>query len=268
MSPAQARCQSLIFSRCYAHASGDQLRGEAVMAVALLRNVTKRYGAKAAVADLSLSVGKGDVLCLLGPNGAGKTTTLKMILGLVEPSQGEVRVCDVDVVASPDEARRRVAYIPEMVALHEAFSGRENLRYFAALVGGADLTEDHLALCLARAGLQEDAWDKRLAGYSKGMRQKVGVAIALAKGAELLVLDEPTSGLDPKAAFDFAALMREVAANGAGVIMATHDLFRAKDMGTQVMIIAEGRKVREIDPGQSTYKEIEGAYLGALEQAV
>ena len=235
------------------------------MTVAALLDVTKRYGEKVVVANLNLSVARGDVLCLLGPNGAGKTTTLKMVLGLVAPSHGEVRVCDVDVTASPDDARRRVAYIPEMVALHEAFSGRENLRYFTALVGGADLSDDHLTRCLARAGLQEDAWDKQLSGYSKGMRQKVGVAIALAKGAELLVLDEPTSGLDPKAAFDFAALMREVASNGSGVIMATHDLFRAKDMGTQVTIIAEGRKLREIDPARSTYRELEEAYLSALE---
>ena len=237
------------------------------MPVAELKNVTKSYGDKIAVDDLSLSVEKGDVLCLLGPNGAGKTTTLKMILGLTAPSEGAVTVCGIDVARRPDEARRRMAYIPEMVALHEQFSGLENLRYFTALVGGADLSPAHLQSCLERAGLQKDAWDRRLSGYSKGMRQKVGVAIALAKGAELLVLDEPTSGLDPKSAFDFAALMREVAANGAGVVIATHDLFRAKDMGSHILILNDGRAVRRINPAVSSYKDIEAAYLGVFEAA-
>lgn len=237
------------------------------MPLATLSSITKRYGDKNAVDDLSLELEKGDVLCLLGPNGAGKTTTLKMILGLEPPTAGGVHVCGVDVARRPKEARRRMAYIPEMVALHEAFSGMENLRYFASLVGGADLSRTHLEDCLARAGLQKDAWDRRLSGYSKGMRQKVGVAIALAKGAELLVLDEPTSGLDPKSAFDFAALMKDVAAEGAGVIMATHDLFRAKDMGTHILILKEGRVVHEIDPASSSYEDIEKAYLGVFESA-
>jgi len=237
------------------------------MTIVKLQGVTKRYGEILAVDDLTLSVNAGDVLCLLGPNGAGKTTTLKMILGLETPSAGQVEVCGVDVVRDPKTARRRMAYIPEMVALHEVSTGRENLRYFASLVGGADLSGAHLEDCLIRAGLQSEAWDRRLSGYSKGMRQKVGVAIALAKGADLLVLDEPTSGLDPKSAFDFSSLMREIAADGAGVIMATHDLFRARDMGTQVIILKDGRIVQDIDPKAQTYEDIERAYLGVFEAA-
>ena len=237
------------------------------MSIVNLRGVIKRYGETVAVDDVSLSVSAGDVLCLLGPNGAGKTTTLKMILGLEAPSAGQVEVCGVDVTRDPKTARRRMAYIPEMVALHEAFTGRENLRYFASLVGGADLSKVHLEDCLTRAGLQSEAWDRRLSGYSKGMRQKVGVAIALAKGADVLVLDEPTSGLDPKSAFDFSSLMRDIAAGGAGVIMATHDLFRAKDMGTRVVILKDGQMVQDIDPKTRTYEDIERAYLGVFEAA-
>ena len=237
------------------------------MAVVDLTDASKRYGDRVAVADLSLELAAREVFCLLGPNGAGKTTTLKMILGLEAPTSGTVHVCGIDVVKRPIEARRRIAYIPEMVALHEAFSGMENLSYFTALVGGADLSRDHLESCLVRAGLQRGAWDQRLSGYSKGMRQKVGVAIALAKSAELLVLDEPTSDLDPKSAFDFAALIRNVAEGGAGVVMATHDLFRAKDMATRILILKDGRLIQEIDPAASTYRDIERSYLGVFERA-
>ena len=237
------------------------------MTIAELASVTKRYDDKSAVDDVSLNLSRGDVLCLLGPNGAGKTTTLKMILGLEKPTSGRVSVCGFDVVRQAKEARHRMAYIPELVALHEAFSGMENLRYFASLVGGADLSGKHLEECLAAAGLQKDAWHRRLSGYSKGMRQKVGVAIALAKGAELLVLDEPTSGLDPKSAFDFARLIKGVAGGGAGVIMATHDLFRAKDMATAIMILKEGRVVQELDPAACRYEDVEKAYLGVFESA-
>ena len=238
-----------------------------VLAIVDLSAVSKRYGDRVAVADLSLVLAAGEVFCLLGPNGAGKTTTLKMILGLEAPTSGTVHVCGIDVVKRPKEARRRMAYIPEKVALHEAFSGMENLSYFSALIGEADLSRDHLESCLVRAGLQRDAWDQRLSDYSKGMRQKVGVAIALAKGAELLVLDEPTSGLDPKSAFEFAALIRGVAEGGAAVVMATHDLFRAKDMATRVLILKDGRLIQEIDPAASTYQDIERTYLGVFERA-
>ena len=235
------------------------------MTIASLTEVSKRFGNKTAVDSLSLEIEKGQVVCLLGPNGAGKTTTLKMILGLEAASAGRVTVRDIDVARQPGRARRYMAYIPEMVALHEAFSGLENLRYFMALVGGANLSRAHLEDCLERAGLQREAWDRRLSGYSKGMRQKVGVAIALAKGAELLVLDEPTSGLDPKSAFDFAGLIREVADGGAGVILATHDLFRAKDMGTRILVLKDGRVARAIDPATSSYEDVEKAYLGVFE---
>ena len=235
--------------------------------IATLTDVTKRYGSKTAVANLSLSIAKGDVICLLGPNGAGKTTALKMMLGLERPSSGGIDVDGIDVTKDPKRARQRMAYIPEMVALHETFTGMENLQYFAALVGGADLSAGHLEGCLSRAGLQQEAWERRLAGYSKGMRQKVGVAIALAKKASLLVLDEPTSGLDPKSAYDFAALTKDVAAGNAGVVMATHDIFRAKDMATQILILKDGRVVDTIDPASCSYEDIERAYLRVFEAA-
>ena len=237
------------------------------MSIVKLERVSKQYGRKSAVEDVSFAVASGEVLCLLGPNGAGKTTTLKMILGLEVPSTGTIEIAGINVVEQPREARRCMAYIPEMVALHENFSGLENLRYFAALVGNRDHSRQDLQHCLVRAGLQEEAWHQRLSGYSKGMRQKVCVAIALAKRAELLVLDEPTSGLDPKSAFDFAELVQDIAASGAGVIIATHDLFRAKDMGTQILILNNGRIVRKIDPATHSYEDIENAYLGVFEGA-
>jgi ABC-2 type transport system ATP-binding protein len=226
-----------------------------------VEGLVKRFDGITAVDGLDFAIPSGSVLCLLGPNGAGKSTTLKMILGLVKPSAGKVIVDGIDVAAHPDEARKRLAYIPEMVSLHEAFTGYENLEYFAALTHAPDLSRATLEGCLQSAGLQGDAWRRPLKGYSKGMRQKVGVAIALAKCAKALVLDEPTSGLDPSAAFEFTEIVRQTAARGAAVIVATHDLFRARDMGSDIIILKGGRIARRLDPAQISYEEIEAAYL-------
>ncbi len=222
-----------------------------------LAEVTKRYRGRAAVEELSLAVEPGRIYALLGPNGAGKTTTIQVLLGFVTPDAGRVRVAGVDVVAAPVAARAKVAYVPETVQLYPQLSGLENLDYFSRLAGHR-LPPAGLRDGLQRAGLAPEAADRPAATYSKGMRQKVGLAIAFAKRAEVLLLDEPTSGLDPRAAHEFNALTRDVAAGGVAVLMATHDLLRAQQVAHGLGILHEGRLRVE--------RRGDEVSLGALEQ--
>lgn len=220
--------------------------------------LTKRFQERLAVDALQLRVAPGEIYALLGPNGAGKTTTINMFLGFLTPDDGEARVCGVSVARDPVAARRALAYIPEQVALYPRFSGIENLDYFSAL-GGKSHTRQELYELLERAGLQREAADRRVSGYSKGMRQKVGIALALATGAKALLLDEPTSGLDPAASHEFSRLLRRLASEGVAILMATHDLFRAREDASHVGILLGGKLV-----AQFTQAELEGSDLEAL----
>ena len=177
-------------------------------------NLKKAYGNMEALKGLDLIVNSGDVYCLLGANGAGKTTTINLFLNFIEPTGGTAKVCGIDVTEQPLETKKLLAYIPEQVMLYGNLTAMENLRYFAQL-GGHDYSPDEYRDFLNRVGLQRDAIDQRIKTYSKGMRQKVGVAIALAKRAKVLLLDEPTSGLDPKASNEFSQLLLQLKADGA-----------------------------------------------------
>lgn len=224
------------------------------------RALSKHYGEVTALSALDLVVRPGEIYCLLGANGAGKTTTINLLLGFVEPSSGAALVDGIEVAHDPVAARRRLAYIPETVMLYGAMSGLENLRYFSELAGHRH-ADAALRGFLARAGLSESAHDRPLKGYSKGMRQKVGVAIALAKKAGALLLDEPTSGLDPKASNEFSELILGLAREGAAILMATHDLFRAKETGTRIGIMREGRLRAEHAAADLTHAQLERVYL-------
>ncbi len=222
--------------------------------------LTKHYGTAVALSDLNLQVGPGEIYCLLGANGAGKTTTINLFLNFVEPTAGTARVGGLDVVKAPLESKRLLAYIPEQVMLYPNLTGLENLDYFARL-GGHRYTVAQLRDFLVRCGLQEDAHARLVRGYSKGMRQKVGVAIALSKQAKALLLDEPTSGLDPKASNEFSALLLELRAQGAAILMATHDLFRAKETGTRVGIMRDGVLRQELSAADVSHADLERIYL-------
>ncbi|MEM9996652.1 MAG: ABC transporter ATP-binding protein [Bacteroidota bacterium] len=230
------------------------------------RGLTKRFGAQTALDSLDLAIHAGEVYALLGPNGAGKTTTINLFLGFLAPDGGTALVDGLDVQAEPLETKRRLAYLPEQVALYPALSGRENLKYFAALAGHA-LDDGALAGFLDRAGLQREAHGRRAGTYSKGMRQKVGVALALAKGAQALLLDEPTSGLDPSASVEFSDLVRRLASDGAAVLMATHDLFRVKDTATRVGVLVDGRLRDEVASEALAATDLEALYLGHVRGA-
>jgi ABC-2 type transport system ATP-binding protein len=231
------------------------------MSVLQAENLCKSYNGTPALDALTLSVGRGEVLCLLGANGAGKTTTINLFLGFTAPTAGRALVGGHDVAQRALEARRLVAYIPEQVMLYGALTGVENLEYFASLAGRRGLGRADLRRLLIETGLPPEATDRRVSEYSKGMRQKVGIAIAVAKEAKALLLDEPTSGLDPQAANEFTALLRRLSAQGVAVLMATHDIFRAKEAGTRVGIMKHGRLVAELATGEIGHVGLEQLYL-------
>lgn len=203
--------------------------------------LTRRYGSVTALDRLDLTVAAGEVFCLLGPNGAGKTTTVNLFLNFVEPSSGEARVDGLIAHRQPLAVRQRLAYIPETVMLHGPLTGLENLDHFATLATGRRWRPADLRGLLDEAGLSGEAQDRRVAGYSKGMRQKVGIAIALAKRARALLLDEPTSGLDPAAASEFAQMIFRLRGEGLAILMVTHDLFLAQRCSDRVGIMQRGR---------------------------
>ena len=223
--------------------------------------LSKQFGATRALDAVSLTVEPGEIYCLLGANGAGKTTLVNVFLNFVDPSGGQALVDGIDVTREPLATRQRLAYIPEQVMLYGALSGLENLRYFAALATGREAARDELLGLLAQAGLDSTAADRRVATYSKGMRQKVGIAIALAKNAKALLLDEPTSGLDPKAAAEFAQLLRDARDRGVAVLTTTHDLFHAKQNGTRIGIMRAGRLVAELRSEELSHADLEALYL-------
>ncbi len=240
---------------------GEAAAGAVATPVLEARALTKRYGTHTALSGLNLTVAPGEILCLLGANGAGKTTTIQLFLGFLEPSEGEVLVAGRRVGDDVVAARRAVAYIPENVNLYPHLTGVENLAFFTELAGQPRPGREQLVAWLSEAGLQTDAADRRVGAYSKGMRQKVGVAMALAKDADALLLDEPMSGLDPSAAATFCDLLRRLRDRGVGVLMTTHNLFRAHDVGDRVGIMVSGSLVALESTQTMDLPALEALYL-------
>ncbi|MEE4381428.1 MAG: ABC transporter ATP-binding protein [Pseudomonadales bacterium] len=197
-------------------------------------------GGHAVLRGLDFTVQPGEVFALLGGNGAGKSTTLLTCLGLLAPSRGTVHVLGASPQAEPERVRRGLAYLPEQAQLYPHLDARENLDYFLRLAGLAR-DADETEAALDTVGLQGDARGRRLEGYSKGMRQKVAIALALLRRTPLLLLDEPTSGLDPLAVEEFDALVHALGERGVGVLMVTHDLFGACRVASRLGVLHEGR---------------------------
>ena len=207
--------------------------------------VVAGYRQKMILNHLDLQVLPGEIYALLGANGAGKTTTLSLFLGFLSPSSGQVFVKGIDPVTHATEARRNIAYIPENVALYEHLSARENMAYLLDL---ADQKVESSAIdqALSRAGLAKEAFDRRIGGFSKGMRQKVAIALALARKVPVLLLDEPTSGLDPQATTEFNRLLSLLSEQGTAILMVTHDLLSAADIADRIGFLDQGRLVEEV----------------------
>ncbi len=224
-------------------------------------DLCKSFGSNKAVDHVSWLIQPGEVFCLLGANGAGKTTTINMFLNFIQPTSGEARIGGLNVAAHPVETKKKLSYIPEMVTLYPTLSGLENLRFFTRLAQASVDSDVELITILEQVGLTADQARRRVGEYSKGMRQKVGIAITIAKGASALLLDEPTSGLDPKASNDFSELLTTLSVRGVAILMATHDLFRAKESGTKVGIMKHGRLVESIDTKRLGHSDLEQIYL-------
>lgn len=225
------------------------------------KGLVKHYGDHPALRGLDLRVGAGEVFCLLGANGAGKTTTIQLFLGFIEPTSGSAKIMGKEVRDHGLETKRHLAYIPENVMLYPNLTGIENLSYFATLAECPDTTTEYLMDTLSRAGLPEDAVGRPVGDYSKGMRQKVGIAMAMARRAQLLLLDEPTSGLDPKASNEFSQLVSSLRDDGVAVLMATHDLFRSREIATRIGIMKRGELVAQLDAADVSHTDLERLYL-------
>lgn len=224
------------------------------------QNLTKEYSGIRALDNLSLSIDAGDIYCLLGANGAGKSTTINLFLNFIHPTSGKAVVDQMDVNEEPIKTKEVIAYIPENLNLYGELSGLENLEYFVGL-SGKKYSKDELIDFLRQAGLQEAAHQQRVKTFSKGMRQKVGIAMAIAKKAKVLLLDEPTSGLDPKASNEFSKLLMGLSELNVATLMATHDLFRAKETGTDIGIMKSGKLVEQLSTKDIGHSDLERLYL-------
>jgi ABC-2 type transport system ATP-binding protein len=218
--------------------------------------LTKRYGDLTAVDDLDLEVYPGEIFGLLGQNGAGKTTTILMLLGLSEPTEGEANVMGLDPNFEPREVKRRVGYLPDAVGFYDGMTGRENLRYTARLNGlrGTD-AESAIDEVLDQVGLADRA-DDPVETYSRGMRQRLGIADALVKSPDLLILDEPTTAIDPLGVVEILELLRRlVHERGLAILLSSHLLTQVQSVCDRIGIFASGRLV-----GQGTVEELAEAF--------
>ena len=206
-------------------------------------DLTKRYGRFTAVDHISFAISRGEIFGLLGPNGAGKTTTILMLLGLSDITSGTIRVLGYDPMREPLKVKRRVGYLPDTVGFYDGLSALDNLSYTARLIGIAPVDRDKRIMdALARVGLADVA-RRHVGAYSRGMRQRLGLAEILMKQASIAILDEPTSGLDPQATHELLEMIRELKRDGVAVMLSSHLLDRVQSVCDRVALFQSGRIV-------------------------
>jgi ABC-2 type transport system ATP-binding protein len=219
----------------------DSLKDSAQYNVIEAKGLTKVYGSATAVDHISFAVGRGEIFGLLGPNGAGKTTTILMMLGLTDISAGEVSVLGFNPAREPLSVKRRVGYLPDTVGFYDNLTAADNLRYTARLIGFLRAErEKRIADALERVGLADVA-DNRVGTFSRGMRQRLGLAEILMKGAQIAILDEPTSGLDPQATTELLGIIRAFKAEGVSVLLSSHLLERVQSVCDRVALFSGGK---------------------------
>lgn len=203
--------------------------------------LTKRYGEVAAVDNISFTINRGEIFGLLGPNGAGKTTTILMLLGLAEITDGTVSVMGYDPVREPLQVKRLVGYLPDTVGFYDHMTASDNLRYTAGLIGIPVADRDQrIAAALDRVGLG-DVVHKRVGAFSRGMRQRLGLAEIVMKEVSIAILDEPTSGLDPHATAELLDMIRLLKRDGVAVLISSHLLERVQSICDRVALFNQGR---------------------------
>ena len=230
-----------------------------------LRGLGKRYGSFAAVDNLTLSIDAGTVFGLLGPNGSGKTTTILMLMGLTEVTTGSVRVVGFDPVRNPLQVKRVVGYMPDAVGFYDQMTARENLRFTGRLAGiPRDEIESRITAAIERVDLGPAA-DRRVGIFSRGMRQRLGLADVLLKRPKVAILDEPTSGLDPQSTHELLDLIRELKAEGLTILLSSHLLDRVQAVCDRVGLFYKGRMVLEGTVPDLARKVLGGGYRITVE---
>ena len=225
-------------------------------------DLTKRYEDGVLALDhLNLTVGPGEIFCLLGANGAGKTTTINLMLDFIPPTEGTATLNGIDVTKDPLEAKKYVSYLSENVMLYGNFTARQNLDFFTRLGGKKNVPREDYYDCMRRVGLPERAFEQRVKEFSKGMRQRLGIAIVIMKDAPAVLLDEPTSGLDPRGGADFVETLGELRDAGKAIFMSTHDIFRARQFADRAGIMKEGRLVMVKTREELDQENLEKLYL-------
>lgn len=225
-------------------------------------NLTKRYeDGVLAVDNISFKVYPGQIFAILGGNGAGKTTTVNLFLNFLEPTEGETQINGVVTHKEPLKAKQYVAFVSENVMLYGNFTAMQNLDFFTRLGGKTGLSHEDYHKVLMRVGLPEEVHNKKLKGFSKGMRQKCGIAIAILKDAPAILLDEPTSGLDPKAGHDFLQLLESLKSEGKAILMSTHDIFRAKQIADVIAFMKDGRIIMQKNANELAGQNLEELYM-------
>jgi len=240
-----------------------------------LQDLCKNYGSKIAVDQVSLNVSSGEIFGFLGPNGAGKTTTIKMIVGLLQPTSGMVKVGGYDVQKQPLQAKSSSGYVPDTPNLYSKLSARELLRFIGDLYGMAPQQTDHRTDELLRLFSLVEAGDDLIDSYSHGMQQKTSLAAALMHDPRVLVLDEPTVGLDPKSARLIKDVLRQFADRGSAVFLSTHILEIAERMCDRIGIINKGKliavgtmeELRAMGRGETSLEDIFLSLTGGAEAA-
>ncbi len=229
------------------------------------RGLSKRYGNFVAVDHLDLSVKKGEVFGLLGPNGAGKTTTILMLLGLTEPTKGQVRVLGFDPVRQPLSVKARVGYMPDQVGFYDELTARENLIYIGKLNGiPRNEIQRRVEEAIARVRLT-DVIDKRTGTFSRGMRQRLGLADVLIKNPQLIIMDEPTQGLDPELAHEFLSLIQSLKEEGTTILLSSHLLHQVQVICDRVGLFNRGRMVLQGTVPELAHQVLGGAYRVRIE---
>lgn len=232
-----------------------------------ISHLTKQYGSKIAVNDLSLSIRKGETFGLLGPNGAGKTTTILMLLGLTEPTAGTAEIYGKNCAQNPLEVKSIVGYLPDNVGFYADMTGRENLRFTGKLngLGGKEL-EQRIDVLLERVGMT-DAADRKAGTYSKGMRQRLGIADVLMKDPEIIVMDEPTLGIDPAGMRELLELIEKLSKeDGRTLLISSHQLQQIQQVCNRVGIFVEGKLIAcGTLPELEEHIRQDGGYLLELE---
>ena len=229
-------------------------------------NLTVTRGSHQVLKGISFQVSAGEIYGLLGGNGAGKSTTLLTILGFISPSSGVIEVDGKGLDSDLAERRQAIAYLPESATLYEHLTARENLGYFLELAGTSQ-SDGEIDATLDQVGLPSTARDQRLSDYSKGMRQKVAIALAILRDTNTLLLDEPTSGLDPRAIDEFHDLARGLADQGKSVLMVTHDVYGACQVADRIGLLKDGQITTEFEASADSRIDTEAVHRAFTEVA-